>query len=133
MSSLFNAIKDYVYAGGEFSDNEASSDNKVEVVERSQGHDTKDTETRPNPYSSKGAEQIIVQLPPSALAPSVPTMTLGAIQIPTINTGDSDSDRDSDNGSEIQIAVPTIATPSMTLSTAEAPDGKLPLLLTADR
>ncbi|KAF9086930.1 hypothetical protein BGX27_003041 [Mortierella sp. AM989] len=119
MSFLFNAVKDYVYPVVDNSNN-AESNDKDHV-----------TESQPtiNPYgaaSNANNKRIIVQSPfPATLTAPV---SLNSLQPPTITTQDSDDEEDSDNDSGVKVATPYLAlpvnsaTPSMTLSTADAPD-----------
>ncbi|KAG0245860.1 hypothetical protein B0O80DRAFT_495853 [Mortierella sp. GBAus27b] len=123
MSSFLTAIKDYVYPAGGAADTNPSSSN----AESGQGHDPKDGKTGSALSPPSTADKISVQYPSPVPTLSVPSVTLSSIQVPTINIGDSDSDKDSDDDSDIpSIVVPTGTTPSMTLSTADAPDESTP-------
>ncbi|KAI1316245.1 hypothetical protein EDD11_010292 [Mortierella claussenii] len=131
MSHLFNAIKSYVYPA-EGADSELNKDSSGKL------NATTGTPSNDSPYSSSNSNssRIIVQ-PPSlslssskALAP--PSVSLSTLQPPTVSAPDSDDDSsDSDNDSEVKLATPYLAissatTPSMTLSTADAPDEETP-------
>ncbi|KAF9434769.1 hypothetical protein BGZ76_007430 [Entomortierella beljakovae] len=119
MSFLYNAVKDYVYPTKDATPND-------------QNEDTKPASNPYNVTSNNNNKRIIVQSPfPATLTPSSP---LNGLQPPSISVPDSDSDSDSDSEKKpsIKVAGPYIAvpgnslTPSMTLSTADAPDESTP-------
>jgi len=132
MSFFLNAIKDYVYPATE-SDASSADPNAT----------TPESAPSSNPYSSSTAstDRIVVQPPSFSL--SVPSISLNSLQPPTITaSSDSDDEQDSDDekiqktpslqvtsspyAASAAAAASVVAgnpTPSMTLSTAEDPDG----------
>ncbi|KAF9911854.1 hypothetical protein BX616_010468 [Lobosporangium transversale] len=122
MSFLFTAIKDYVYP--------AEGSAAVENTGSNEAKKDGQTNTFNHPYSSKQSNsgRIIVQ-PPTSTGLSIPSVNLNSLQPPSVR--DSDSDSDSDKESDVKVVVPnpvapTGSTPTMTLSTADAPEESTP-------